>query len=192
MIIREARREDAAFLAEVVMEAIGRELSVELAGSPDRLPIVKELFAALGADPYSQYSYRNAFVAESDAGQRLGGIIAYDGARLHELRKSFVREANRLLGWNVTEKEEEEWGDEADKDEIYIDSLYVIPEARKQSIASSLLEAIQSRFKDFGKPLGLLVDPDNTNALATYRHWGFKEAGISNFFFTPMLHLQKI
>lgn len=189
--IREGKKEDARFLAETVMEAVGEELCIDLADGRQRLPLVTELFTTLAADEMSQYSYRNAFVAIDGEGNPVGAIIVYDGCRLHELRKSFIREANRILGWNVTEEEAEEWGDEADPGEIYIDSLYVVKDARRQGVAAALLEAVTERFKSSGKPTGLLVEPENKTAYHTYVKWGFREAGISNFFHTPMIHMQR-
>lgn len=191
MKIRDGKADDAPFLARVVTEAIGRELCVGLAGSEKRLPLVDELFARLAADPTSQYSYRNALIAVSASGERAGGIIAYDGADLHRLRRAFAREAREILGWNVTEEESESWDDEAAPDEIYIDSLYVAPEFRRQGVASELLKGVRKRFEGTPKPLGLLVEPENHKALQTYLHWGFRQVGISHFFRTPMLHMQK-
>lgn len=191
MIIREGRIEDAEFLASVVTEAIGEELCIGLAGSEGRLPLVKKLFTVLASEPDSQYSYRNALIATTEDGSPMGGIIVYDGGRLHELRKAFIRQANKILGWNVTEEEAEEWGDEADADEIYIDSLYVVPEFREKGVASALLKGVEKRFAGSDKPLGLLVEPENQHALQTYTHWGFRNVGVSNFFRTPMLHMQK-
>lgn len=191
MTIREGKFEDALFLGKVVTEAIGYELCVGLAGSEERLPLVNEIFAKLAADPSSQYSYRNALIATNDCGTPIGGIIAYDGAQLHTLRKAFAREANKILGWNVTEEESENWEDEADPDEIYIDSLYVVPAFRNQGVASALLRGVEERFKEIPKPLGLLVEPENHRAFQSYLHWGFREVGISNFFQSPMIHMQK-
>lgn len=191
MIIREGRIEDAEFLASVVTEAIGEELCIGLAGSEGRLPLVKKLFTVLASEPDSQYSHRNALIAMTEDGIPMGGIIVYDGGQLHELRKAFIRQANKILGWNVTEEEAEEWGDEADAGEIYIDSLYVVPEFRKRGVASALLKGVEKKFADSDKPLGLLVEPDNQQALQTYTHWGFRNVGVSNFFRSPMLHMQK-
>lgn len=192
MVIREGKREDAPFLAEVVMEAVGEELCISLAEGADRLPLVKKLFTALASEEESQYSFTNAFICTADDGSRLGGIIAYDGARLRHLRKAFVRQANRILGWTVTEQESENWGDEADAGEIYIDSIYVVEEARQQGIATALLRAVEEKFRDSGKPPGLLVEPENKTALETYKKWKFREVGVSNFFYTPMIHMQKL
>lgn len=191
MKIREGRIEDARFLAKVVTEAVGRELCIGLAGSEERLPLVEELFVRLAADTCSQYSYKNALIATTEDGYYAGGIIAYDGARLHQLRRAFAREAKEILGWNVTEEESENWDDEAEPGEVYIDSLYVIPRFRKGGVASAMLKEVEKIFTDIQKPLGLLVEPENHEALQTYLHWGFRKVGISNFFDTPMIHMQK-
>ena len=152
---------------------------------------MEKLFTRLAADPESQYSYRNSLVATADDGTPVGGIIAYDGADLRRLRKAFAREAHKILGWDVTEEESEKWEDEADPYEIYIDSLYVVPEYRNRGVASTLLKGVEERFKEKQKPLGLLVEPENQRAFRAYLHWGFREVGISHFFQTPMIHLQK-
>lgn len=191
MLIRNGQIEDAGFLAKVVTGALGRELSIGLAGGEARLPLVDKLFTRLAAAPDSQYSYRNSIVATTDDGTPIGGIIAYDGADLHRLRKVFAREANEILGWEVTEEEAEQWDDEADPQEVYIDSLYVVPEHRNRGVASALLKGVEERFKEKQKPLGLLVEPENCQALRAYLHWGFRKVGVSNFFQTPMIHLQK-
>lgn len=191
MKIREGRIEDAGFLATVVTEALGRELCLDLAGSEDRLALVNELFTRLAAAPDSQYSYRNALIATDADGTRAGGVIVYDGAQLHSLRKAFFRKANEILGWSVTKEEAENWDDEAQPGEIYIDSLYVAPEYRKQGVASALLKEVERKFAHTHKPLGLLVEPENHRALHTYLHWGFQQVGVSDFFQTPMLHMQK-
>lgn len=191
MIIREGKIEDAGFLATVVMEAIGDELCIGLAGNEKRLPLVTTLFTRLASEPDSQYSYKNALIATTDEGKPVGGIIAYNGADLHWLRKAFIREANKILGWNVSEKDAEEWSDEADSGEIYIDSLYVTKHSRNQGIASALLKGMEKRFAGTPKPLGLLVEPDNHRARQVYIHWGFRPVGVSNFFQTPMIHMQK-
>ena len=68
-------------------------------------------------------------------------------------------------------------------------SLYVIPEYRNRGIASSLIKAALKRYKDIGKPFGLLVEPHNTKAYKLYNELGFNEDGVNNFCGEPMIHL---
>ena len=190
MKIRKGRKEDAPFLANVVMEAIGEELCVGLAGDEGRVALVRDLFTVLAGEKESQYSYNNSFVAVNDEGEPIGGIIAYDGAKLRRLRRAFARGARRILDWDTTEEDSEGWEDEAESGEIYIDSLYVRPEYRRRGVARALVGEVAKRYESLQKPLGLLVEPENEKALRAYRSWGFEEKGISNFFRTPMIHMQ--
>lgn len=191
MLIRKARKEDATFLAETVMQAIGDDLCRGLAGGSDCFDNVERLFRELAAVEASQYSYTNALVAEDNDRSPAGAIIAYDGARLRSLRTSFIEKANELLGWNITESEAENWEDEAGPDEVYIDSLYVKKEYRNRGIATALIESVAEQFRDAGKPLGILVEPENVAARRLYENLGFRFNGINRFCGTPMHHLLK-
>ena len=188
--VRKAVSADAPFLAEAVMGALGSELCEHLAGKSENLESVRQLFTNLAAEPHTQYSYLNAFIVEDVDGIAAGAVIAYDGARLHELRRAFVREANKLLHWNVTDAEASEWDDEAQPDEIYIDSLFVVPAHRGKGLAQTLVAAVRREFEDSGKPLGLLVEPTNIRAKRLYYYMGFREKDVSNFFKVPMCHMQ--
>ena len=185
-----ACREDAPFLAQTVMGALGEELCIERAGGKSDLPKVYDLFMNLGQAENSQYSYRNALIAHTPDGTAIGAIIFYDGALLHQLRRAFIRYANKILGWTITEKEMEEWGDETGPDQIYIDSLFVVPQYRGRGVASTLFENVFEVGKSSGKPFGLLVEPSNAMAIRLYEKLGFKYNGVSNFFQTPMLMMQ--
>lgn len=189
-VIRNAVIEDASFLGKTVTQAIGEELCAGLSGGVDRLPLVLRLFTELAAMPNSQYSYTNAFIALSKSGERVGAVIAYDGADLYRLREAFISKAAELLGWSFEENGKRNIDDETDAGEIYIDSLFVLPEYRCQGIASSLIQTVIHKFKLAHKPIGLLVEPDNSNALKLYLNLGFKEIGINRFFGTPMIHLR--
>lgn len=190
--IQRARKENAPFIAESVMEAVGRELCIHLADGEENLPKVRELFTRLASQENSQYSYKNTFIAFSDSNTPIGAIIVYDGSRLRELRKAFIDAANDILGWNISYTDAEKWGDETEAGEIYIDSLYVLPAFRKNGIASALISTAMAEKERHGKPFGLLVEPDNINARHLYESLGFREVGISKFFTTPMLHLQTL
>lgn len=191
IIIRKAKKEDAPFLAKTVMEAIGPELSEGLAEGKENLPKVEKLFTDLASATDSQYSFLNALIAEDEeTGETIGAIISYDGARLRELRAAFIREANRTLGWNVSEEDSENWEDECGADEIYIDSLYIDPAYRKMGIATRLINEVIARNKNIGKSYGILVEPSNEKAYRLYRSLGFQPAGINRFCRVPMHHLQ--
>ena len=189
MRIEEARKDDAEFVGQTVTGAIGEELCLGLAETEERLPLVDKLFGNLAVCEDSQYSYRNALIARTPEGEIAGAIIAYDGARLHALRKAFIREANAVLGWNVTAEDEADWEDETGPDEIYIDSLYVKPEYRGHGVATALINGVIEKYSDSGKPFGLLVEPENTTARCLYDRLGFRKVGVNRFCGVPMDHL---
>ena len=187
--IRTAIKEDAPFIGKTITEAMGHDLCVGLAEGEENLPKVLKLFKDLAATETAQYSYKNTLIAVDKDDKRIGAIIGYDGADLREMRKDFIAKANELLGWNVTVEEADNWEPETNANEIYLDSLYVIPEYRNQGIASSLIKAAIEKYKNIGKPFGLLVEPHNEKAHKLYNKLGFKEDGINNFCGEPMIHL---
>lgn len=191
-IIREGIRADAPFIGKTITEAMGHELCLNLAGGEEHLHKVVKLFTDLAATETAQYSYRNALIALDKDGKIIGAIIGYEGGRLRDMRKDFIAKANELLRWNVTVEEADNWEPEADANEIYLDSLYVIPKCRNQGIGTSLIKAAIKRYGYIGKPFGLLVEPKNKRALKLYKELGFKEDGINNFCGEPMIHLRKV
>ena len=185
--IRAALPDDASFLGKTVSEALGRELCLGLAGTSDRLLLIERMFSRLASIDDSQYSYRNAIIAADSQGIPVGAIIAYDGLHLRRLRKAFIDEARRTIGWDI---DENDMIDEADSGEIYLDSLFVEPDHRGQGIASTLINAMIRHHGDSLKPYGLLVEPGKLNARRLYEKLGFLQVGINQAFRTPMLHLQ--
>ncbi|MCH5226639.1 MAG: GNAT family N-acetyltransferase [Muribaculaceae bacterium] len=189
IMIRPGRRGDAPFIGKTITEAMGHELCVGLAEGEENLPKVLKLFTDLAATDTAQYSYKNTLVAVDNDGKSIGAIIGYDGAGHREMRKDFIAKANELLDWNVTVEEADHWEPETNSKEIYLDSLYVIPEYRNRGIASSLIKAAIDNYRNIGKPFGLLVEPHNTKAHKLYKELGFKEDGVNNFCGEPMIHL---
>lgn len=187
--IREGLKEDAPFIGKTITEAMGHDLCVGLAEGEENLPNVLKLFTDLAATETAQYSFRNTLIARDKEANPIGAIIAYDGSGLREMRKDFITKANKLLRWNVTVEEADNWEPETNSHEIYLDSLYVVPEYRNQGIASSLIKAAIDRYKSIGKPFGLLVEPHNIKAHKLYKELGFKEDGVNSFCGEPMIHL---
>lgn len=185
--LRQASREDAPFIAETVMRAMGDAICSKMAGKPEKLPLIVQLFTELAAAETSQYSYRNTLIAETPDHRPAGAVVSYDGAMLYQLRQAFIDGANRLLGWNVRQ---EDFTPETSDDEFYLDSLMVSPEYRRRGLAGLLIREAAKKAREAGKPLGLLVDHDNPGARRLYVASGFKSVGTRPFAGVDMEHMQ--
>ena len=132
----------------------------------------------------SQYSYRNTLVA-MDGDKVVGISVSYDGGRLHELRRAFIEAAKEHIG-----KDHSGMDDETQAGELYLDSLAVLPEYRRQGIAKKLLLATKERANRMGLPcVGLLVDQNNPVGEALYTSVGFQYKNDSQWGGHPMKHL---
>lgn len=183
--IRPAEIKDADLIADVIMEALGKELCESFTSKGNTLKDVHDLFAICGASDDSQYSYRNTLIAVVD-NKPAGAIICYDGARLHELRQRFLDEFARMHGYRIDQYMTEE----TTPDEFYIDSLAVLPEYRGKGIARALIEAACRRNDEIcGKRVGLLVDKTNHRARGMYERLGFRPDGEREFAGEVMEHM---
>lgn len=187
--IRPARREDAPAIGRGVVMALGAELPLDLAGGdPARLPLVDRLFTELAASDNAQYSWNNTLVAEAEDGTTAGILVSYDGARLHELRRTFIAAARDILEWHINEAE---LADETEPGEVYLDSLAVFPEYRGHGLGALLIEAAARHHASVAKPLGLLCDPGNPRAHALYERLGFRDIGRRPFSTHLMHHMHR-
>ena len=172
--IREALIEDAPLVGLVVLMALGYD---------DTHPMAS-IFAELATRECSQYSYRNALVAELN-GEAVGAIIGYDGARLGELREPLYGLMLEKFG-AVREVE-----DETSAGEFYLDSLAVLPQFRGLGVGGALLVAARDRAFTAGhKKVGLIVDFENPRAEALYNSLGFERVNATKFLGHDMWHLQ--
>ena len=172
--IREAVATDAPLVGRVVLMALHYDETHPLAS----------IFAELASREVSQYSYRNALVAEVD-GSVVGAIIGYDGARLEELRKPLFELMVEKLG-NVPNVE-----DETSAGEFYLDSLAVLPQYRGCGVGGALLSAARDRaFAAGHKRVGLIVDFENPRAEALYKSLGFERVNATKFLGHDMWHMQ--
>lgn len=185
MKIIPARRQDAALIGASVVEAIGEEIALNLAGDNHTVKDVIDMFAALAEREDTQYSYRNTLVALDDNGEAIGVCVAYDGALLHTLRKAFFEAVSSRLGLNLEDVE-----DECVPDEFYLDTLAVLPTHRGKGIAAELIKATVERARECGKPAGLLVDKDNPRARRLYERVGFVQVDERPFVHVLMDHMQ--
>ncbi len=173
--IRAGQRDDAEFIATVVCMALD--------STPEEHPLYP-VFRELAGRDKAQYSYRNALIAEVD-GRRAGGIVGYDGARLHELREPIYALIQQQLGQDIVIEEEISAG------EFYLDSVAVLPEYRNKGIGAALLTTLRDKaFSEGHKYVGLLVDTENNRAEALYRTIGFERVNATTFLGIPMWHMQ--
>lgn len=184
--LRDARPEDAAFIARCIVWAVGDEIAGSLASvSPGHtLDDVMRMFESLAEGREAQYSYLNTIMAADEDNQPVGAAIVYDGADLRTLQKAFPPAAERFLGFRPTKLPEE-----CLPDEVYIDTLAVSPEYRGRGIAKLLLRGAIERAREKGKPASLLVDKDNHRARRLYDSLGFLPAGERPFAGVMMDHL---
>ena len=177
--VRPAIVSDATIIAQAVAMAIGDETVVKYCGAD----YLKALEAAASAED-TQYSYRNALVAEVD-GIAAGAVVGYDGALLETLRAatlSVIKEFNPSV--SVAD-------DETQAGEFYIDSISVLPKFRGRGIGKRLLMAMVGKGLVLGcGKVGLIVDFENSEASSLYSRCGFQPVGEKLFFGHKMHHLQ--
>ena len=96
--ITEARKEQAAVIARMIMEAMNYECCQWFAGPEHTLDEFHQLMTQLVEREDSQYSYRNTLVAMTENNEIAGVCVSYDGAKHHELRQAFIDGAKQTFG----------------------------------------------------------------------------------------------
>ena len=182
--IREANKMQASEIARLIMMAMTDDCCLYYCGEGYDLADFHQMMTILVEREDSQYSYRNTLVAMVD--DKIVGIaVSYDGGRLHELRQAFIQVAKKYIG-----KDHSSMDDETQKGELYLDSLAVLPDYRRQGIAQRLLKATKEKADQMGLPcVGLLVDKGNPTGEAFYATAGFRYANDNQWGGHPMKHL---
>ena len=171
-------------IARLIMMAMTDECCLNFCGEGRGLDDFFEMMSVLVMHEDSQYSYRNTLVAV-DNGRVVGIAVSYDGSQLHQLRQAFIAEALQRLG-----KDHSDMDDETQPGELYLDSLAVLPEYRRQGIAKRLLKATKTKADKMGLPcVGLLVDKGNPAGESLYASVGFSYVNDSQWGGHPMTHL---
>lgn len=163
--IRPARYEDSEFVARGFMTAMWIP-DEQITAMMPMLRTVAEMEGSL-------YHWTKAMIAECD-GERAGVLISYDGATYSEAAKKTFTYVRDNGGEDFTQMTEE-----AEPGEWYIDTLAVMPEYRRQGIATQLLAAgIEKGLSTNGiKKVTLYVDPDHPWVVDLYRKVGFEPDG---------------
>ena len=182
--IVEGTKDQAAEIARLIMTAMTDDCCLYFCGDGFGLNDFHKMMTMLVERENSQYSYRNTLVA-MDGDKVIGISVSYDGARLHELRRAFIEAAKKYIG-----KDHSGMDDETQAGELYLDSLAVLPEYRRQGIARKLLKGTKERANRLGLPcVGLLVDKDNPIGEALYTSIGFSYINDNQWGGHPMKHL---
>ena len=182
--IQEATKSQAAEIANLIMMAMTDDCCLYFCGDSYGLDDFRKMMTKLVECENSQYSYQNTLVAK-DGNKVVGISVCYDGSRLHELRRTFIEAAKEYIG-----KDHSGMDDETQAGELYLDSLAVLSEYRRQGIAQKLLLATKERANRLGLPcVGLLVDKNNPVGEALYTSVGFRYVNDSHWGGHPMKHL---
>jgi DNA-3-methyladenine glycosylase I len=182
--VREATKIQAAEIACLIMTAMTDDCCLYFCGEGYGLEDFRKMMTILVEREDSQYSYRNTLVA-MDEDKVVGISVSYDGGRLHELRRAFIEAAKDHIG-----KDHSGMDDETQAGELYLDSLAVLPEYRRQGIAKKLVMATKKRADMMHLPcIGLLVDKDNPEGETFYASIGFRYVNDSKWGGHPMKHL---
>ena len=182
--IRKATKAQSEEIAKLIMMAMTDDCCLYFCGDGYGLDDFQKMMAKLVEREDSQYSYRNTLVA-MDGDKVVGISVSYDGGRLHELRRAFLEAAKEYIG-----KDHSGMDDETQAGELYLDSLAVLSEYRRQGIARRLLLATKERANRMGLPcVGLLVDKGNPVGEALYASVGFQYVNDNQWGGHPMKHL---
>lgn len=181
---RRATKEQSADIARLIMMAMTDDCCMYFCGDGYGLEDFYRMMTKLVEREDSQYSFKNTFVA-MDGDKVVGISVSYDGGKLHTLRKAFIESAKKYVGKDHTGMD-----DETQAGELYLDSLAVLPEYRRQGIARQLLLATKERAGSMGLPIvGLLVDKGNPIGEALYASLGFRYVNDCSWGGHSMKHL---
>ena len=182
--IQKATKDQAPEIAGLIMMAMTDECCLYFCGEGYGLDDFRKMMVSLVEAEVSQYSYKNTFVAMV-SNKVVGISVCYDGGRLRKLRRAFITAAKEYIG-----KDHSSMNDETQAGELYLDSLAVLPEYRRQGIAKKLVSATKKRADRMHLPcVGLLVDKDNPEGEAFYTSIGFHYVGDNQWGGHTMKHL---
>lgn len=180
---RNAKVSDAAFIAKVVLSAIGR---YDFGQQTPEIEAILRSTESICAMEDTLYSYRNARIAECD-GKSVGGLVAYDGSNYPAMREktfSIIKERN---GIDLSDSDME-----TQAGEYYIDSLAVIPSERGREIGKMLLKDIEQQGIAKGHScFTLIVDATHPKVKDYYATLGFEAEEAMNAFGTCFLRMKK-
>ena len=164
--IRDATSDDAPFIARVVLAGIDI-LDIDAVLPDEQLAIYDHLVGICRMDD-TLYSYLNTSIAEIDE-NRVGALVAYDGARYAELRAKTFGLVQQTSGMDLSRN-----AMETGPGEFYLDSMAILSEYRGLDIGKMLMrDRMDYALGNGFQKVTLLVDKDKPRLQQYYESLGF-------------------
>lgn len=164
--IRDAKLDDAPFIARVVLAGIDM-LDID-AKLPDEQRAIYEHLMDICRMDDTLYSYWNTRIAVVD-GNRVGALVAYDGARYAALRAKTFGLVQQSSGMDLSRN-----AMETGPGEFYLDSMAVLSDYRGLGIGKMLMrDRMNYALRNGFQKVTLLVDKDKPRLQQYYESLGF-------------------
>lgn len=164
--LRDATSDDAPFIARVVLAGIDM-LDID-AKIPDEQRAIYEHLMDICRMDDTLYSYLNTRIAEVD-GNRVGALVAYDGARYAALRAKTFGLVQQTSGMDLSRN-----AMETSPGEFYLDSMAVLSDFRGLGIGKMLIsDRMDYALCNGFQKVTLLVDKDKPRLQHYYQSLGF-------------------
>lgn len=164
--LRDATSDDASFIARVVLAGIDM-LDIDAKLPDEQRAIYEHLMDICRVDD-TLYSYLNTRIAEID-GNRVGALVAYDGARYAALRAKTFGLVQQTSGMDLSRN-----AMETSPGEFYLDSMAVLSDYRGLGIGKMLMrDRMDYAFCNGFQKVTLLVDKDKPRLQHYYQSLGF-------------------
>ncbi len=164
--LRDATSEDAPFIARVVLAGIDM-LDIDAVLPDEQRAIYEHLMDICRMDD-TLYSYLNTRIAEVD-GNRVGALVAYDGARYAALRAKTFGLVQQTSGMDLSRN-----AMETSPGEFYLDSMAVLSDFRGLGIGKMLIsDRMDYALRNGFQKVTLLVDKDKPRLQHYYESLGF-------------------
>ena len=164
--LRDATLDDAPFIARVVLAGIDM-LDIDAKLPDEQRSIYEHLMDICRMDD-TLYSYWNTRIAEVD-GNRVGALVAYDGARYAALRAKTFGLVQQTSGMDLSRN-----AMETGPGEFYLDSMAILSDYRGHGIGKMLMhDRMDYAFCNGFQKVTLLVDKDKPRLQRYYESDGF-------------------
>lgn len=164
--LRDATSDDAPFIARVVLAGIDM-LDID-ANLPDEQRAIYEHLMDICRMDDTLYSYLNTRIAEID-GNRVGALVAYDGARYAALRAKTFGLVQQTSGMDLSRN-----AMETSPGEFYLDSMAVLSDYRGLGLGKMLIsDRMDYALRNGFQKVTLLVDKDKPRLQQYYESLGF-------------------